>query len=259
MKNRTTGPHSGQTGSTGQKMKATRATAGMEDEITAALAQVRVHPSMDTASHRGSQSGTMPTMTVSDTAEEMTFPELDNLNPEHVYTRTEDSKGHSMNIRCKIPKHMMGAIGNIIDKFPCYRNISDFLRDSMMHRLAYLSQSSAHHKSPLAASELVSVFIQAERDRYANQVQSAEAGIQAMRENFRTAMRFRDLPAADLMIATWEQSLPSYHPAFLDRAQKAINHCKARLMVAKLDNVAGKVINDSLASQEPDLDPDDFE
>jgi len=68
---------------------------------------------------------------------------LAEVDPNKFYYRSSDKNGHSQPVHARIPKHWDGAIAYIIETVKAYKCKSDFVRDAVVHRIAYLAK---HHE-----------------------------------------------------------------------------------------------------------------
>lgn len=76
------------------------------------------------------------------------------LDPSHYYCRTADDKGHSVEVRCKLPAYMAGPLGYIVDQVPAYRSPADILRDGatkLIRQLVLDQENNTIDPQPLAA------------------------------------------------------------------------------------------------------------
>lgn len=64
-------------------------------------------------------------------------------NPNGFYTQASDKKGHSAKFTVKVPVNVAGEIANVYQsgKIPEIRNVQDFIRDAIIHRLHQLQST----------------------------------------------------------------------------------------------------------------------
>lgn len=89
------------------------------------------------------------------------------LDPNHYYCRTADDKGHSVEVRCKLPAYMAGALGYVVDQVPAYRSPADLLRDGatkLIRQLVLDQEANAIDPQPLAAFFITVVSEKAQAD-----------------------------------------------------------------------------------------------
>jgi hypothetical protein len=79
---------------------------------------------------------------------------IEALDPSQYYCRTVDDKGHSVEVRVKLPAYMAGPLGYIVDQIPAYRSPADVLRDGatkLIRQLVLDQENNAIDPQPLAA------------------------------------------------------------------------------------------------------------
>jgi len=71
-------------------------------------------------------------------------------SPTTFYTRSQDDKGHSINLRVTIPVNLSGMIGFLVESpaWPEYRTSQDVLRDALVHRLEWVSAQTGREQVP---------------------------------------------------------------------------------------------------------------
>lgn len=62
----------------------------------------------------------------------------DKYDPDTVFLRATDQKGHSVNVQCPVSTNIYGQVQAIVTHpHTKYRSVQDFIRDAVAHRLRY--------------------------------------------------------------------------------------------------------------------------
>lgn len=81
------------------------------------------------------------------------------IEPGRFYFKSSDKNGHTRTARTRIPPYWENAINYIIGTVKCYKCSSDFFRDAIVHRIAWLVKNVAEidpHELAVLMSEVMS-------------------------------------------------------------------------------------------------------
>lgn len=107
------------------------------------------------------------------------------------YTYSEDKKGHSSQVRIRVPKNLSGQVHRIIGTgiIPELRSVNDFLRDAITHRAYEVAQWIDDGE---LKAEVHMMALRSEEARVKQTRLDAEALIGETRENLESAYRRGD-------------------------------------------------------------------
>lgn len=154
--------------------------------------------------------------------------ELIKCIPEQVYTRSRDSKGHSVMGRYVMPQHWIASISAIVEGLACYRCKEDFFRDAIFHRLAYLINTV----NPIAQSEISAIYLQGLQERYENQLANARDAMASTAKLFRRALSQRDWTQAQEIIEIAARQIPTLNHTVQDKFTRRLAGYRTKLRLA---------------------------
>ncbi len=71
---------------------------------------------------------------------------LPDYDPDKIYTASKDQQGHSHTLRINIPDYLVARLAELVQSkaIPAYRTKEDFVRDAIVHRLAWIQDQLEH-------------------------------------------------------------------------------------------------------------------
>lgn len=96
-----------------------------------------------------------------------------NYSLDDFYTKSTDGRGHGDLVHIKLAPYLLGSLRELVEspEFPAYRTLADILRDSLYHRVHYLSE---HRQAFAAAAKLDTIYLtgrmQAKVVQYQNEI-----------------------------------------------------------------------------------------
>lgn len=155
------------------------------------------------------------------------------IEPTRFYHKSVDQKGHGKHLYTRVPEHWLPAIGYIIERVKAYKTISDFIRDSVAHRIRQLVELEKEldpNEIALIATEIIAEKSITDGIAYDKALKLAEASLV-------DAKKRRDSRLMALLIENYEnaanQMVPIYRDKFLKNLvrwkkllRKVVNHGK---------------------------------
>jgi hypothetical protein len=150
---------------------------------------------------------------------------LSQVEPGRFYFKSSDKNGHGEYVKTRIPTHWNNAIAHIIEKTKGYKCRSDFFRDAIVHRIAWLCQN-VHEIDPHEIAVIASEFL-AEKEitdgiafeKMRSTVDRAMAGL----------VKRKDYAAAFVLIEQLKQAAEGMNTIYRRRILKRLDRYEKRI------------------------------
>lgn len=154
---------------------------------------------------------------------------ISEVTPDRFYYKSSDKNGHSDTVRTRIPKHWSGAIEYLIKNIKGYKCASDFFRDAIVHRIAWLGLN-AQTLDPCEVAIIMSEVI-AEKS-IADGVAFDQMRVK-VRKSLRDIIRRKNFKAATLLINQFEQMSLGMSDLYRNRMKRILAKYREQIINSK--------------------------
>lgn len=135
------------------------------------------------------------------------------IDPTRFYFKSTDKNGHSEMARTRIPCYWQNAIDYIIGAMKCYKNRSDFFRDAIIHRIAWIGENV----SDIDPHELAIIMSEILAEKEIIDSMSFDAMKKTVEKSIKIILKRRDYKAALVLIKQLETTAAGMNEIYRNR------------------------------------------
>lgn len=155
---------------------------------------------------------------------------IDQIDPSVVFSASKDKQGHSSVLTVRVPQHWGSLLSYVKEQVPAYKSTSEFVRDAVIQRVAWLLKNKDTMNPAVMAPYLCEAMI----DRMESQARAFDTVSVKATKQIKAFCRRKDFNQAFTLIEFLEGNAREMDDPYRKRFLKQLKGLRAKARAAML-------------------------
>lgn len=155
---------------------------------------------------------------------------VDQIDPAVVFSTSKDKQGHSSVITVRLPQHWGGLLSYVREQVPAYKTTSEFVRDAIIQRVAWLLKNKENMNPAVLAPYLSEAMI----DKIESEGRAFDTVSIKANKQIKSLVRRKDFNQAFTLIEYLEKNAREMNDPYRKRFLKQLRILKSKAQAALL-------------------------